>query len=108
RNGEAVMLNINTDYVCRLIELARKFHAQTQMGGPDEPADTGGASFQALSSRAGNRAFEEFRSVIDGMYPGEQQEVVALLWVGRGDYAVEEWTDALAYAKQAWNEATAD
>ncbi|HSH49432.1 MAG TPA: DUF3775 domain-containing protein [Halomonas sp.] len=103
------MLNINTDDVCRLIELAREFHAQDGLAVPGEPTDpAGGWPYQALSPRAGNRAFEEFRTIINGMYPGQQQEVVGLLWVGRGDYAIEEWADALAYAKQAWNEATAD
>ncbi len=34
--------------------------------------------------------------------------MVALMWVGRGDYALEEWDDALSQARDSWNKRTAD
>lgn len=37
---------------------------------------------------------------INGMDFGQQQELVALMWVGRGDLGAGEWADALALAEE--------
>ena len=34
--------------------------------------------------------------------------LVALMWVGRGDYLLGEWEEALEYAEEAWTEHTAE
>ena len=38
----------------------------------------------------------------------EQIELVALAWVGRGTFAVEDWNDAIAEARRAHNKRTAE
>lgn len=102
-------LAVNPDVVCRLIDLAREFHAQEQVVIPDEP---GGPEddwpTQVLASHAGDPTLEEFRYIVEDLEPDQQQQVVALLWLGRGDYELDEWQDALDYAADAWNTATAD
>src|SRR3546814_18658409 len=39
------------------------------------------------------------REVIDDLNEDEQIELVALSWVGRGDFLAEEWDDALTAAR---------
>ena len=34
--------------------------------------------------------------------------LVALMWVGRGDFSMDEWDDAFKEAEQNWNENTAE
>ena len=34
--------------------------------------------------------------------------LVALMWVGRGDYSLEEWEEALQFAEETWTENTAE
>jgi hypothetical protein len=34
--------------------------------------------------------------------------LVALMWVGRGDYSLEEWDEALKFAEETWTERTAE
>lgn len=103
------MLEVNPDIVCRLIELAREFHAQEDVVIPFEPGDLGDDwPVQILAAHAGDSTLQVFRSLVEELSPEEQQEIVALLWLGRGDYALDEWRDALEYAAEAWNEATAD
>lgn len=102
------MLDVNPDTVCRLITLAREFHAQGAVEIPDEPGALGDVTEHVLAEYAGDALLDEFRAVVDDLEPDQQQQVVGLLWVGRGDYDLEEWEDALAYAADAWNEATAD
>ena len=50
---------------------------------------------------------EEFRELINDLNVDEAAELVALVWVGRGDYDASEWTDAVAAAKDRSNKRTA-
>lgn len=103
------MLDVNPETVCRLITLAHEFHAREEVVMPNEPDDTGDDwHVQMLAEHAGDAVLEEFRAVVEDLEPDQQQQVVGLLWLGRGDYDLEEWDEALAYAADAWNEATAD
>jgi len=36
---------------------------------------------------------------VDDLEPDQQAELVALMWVGRGDYDVEEWAAAVEEAR---------
>lgn len=103
------MLDVNPDSVCRLIALAREFHAQEAVVIPDDPGSPDDDwPLQILASHTGDATLGEFRSIVEDLDPDQQQQVVALLWLGRGDYALDEWEDALSYAADAWNKFTAD
>lgn len=103
------MLEVNPDTVCRLIELARVFHAQEEVVIPEEPDNPGGDyPTQILASHEGDTTLAEFRNIITDLEPDQQQQIVALLWLGRGDFSVDEWKTALEEAADNWNEQTAD
>lgn len=102
------MLNINSDTVCRLITLAREFHAQEQVVIPEELGNPSGDwAQQMLASHADDSCFLEFKSIVLDMEPDQQHELVALMWIGRNDYELEEWEDAVSYAKECASENTA-
>jgi hypothetical protein len=103
------MLEVNPDTVCRLIELARVFHAQEEVVIPEEPENLD-ADYptQILAEHAGDSTLQEFRNIITDLEPDQQQQIVALLWTGRGDFSLEEWPEALEEAADNWNENTAD
>ena len=46
--------------------------------------------------------------LLRGPVGAQQVTLVALMWVGRGDYAVEEWDSAIENAQDSWNERTAE
>ena len=50
---------------------------------------------------------EEFRELINDLNVDEAAELVALAWVGRGDYDASEWVDAVAAARERANKRTA-
>lgn len=103
------MLNVNPESVCQLIELAREFHAREDVLIPIEPGSPADEwDEELLAAHAEDSALRGFRSLIDNLDPGLQQEVVGLLWLGRGDYTLDDWEDILDYAADAWNETTAD
>ncbi|ODT30733.1 MAG: hypothetical protein ABS35_06235 [Kaistia sp. SCN 65-12] len=47
-----------------------------------------------------NLAEEELRELIGDLNVDEAAELVALVWIGRGDYAGAEWAEALAAARE--------
>lgn len=50
----------------------------------------------------------ELRALIGDLNVDEAAELVALTWVGRGDYGASEWADAVAEARQRSNSRTAN
>lgn len=108
------MLNVSMATLERLMELSRTFHAKEAVSFPEElddaePGDADGDwGLQILADHAGDSTLQEFRSIVDDLEPDQQQEVVALLWVGRGDFDPEEWGAALEEARDDWTPETAD
>ena len=103
------MLDVNPDTVCFLISKAREFHAKEEVvipDMPDSPAEDWGR--QVLADHAGDWTLEEFKATFNDLDPEQQQNVVALFWLGRGDFSVEEWEDAVKEAGEEWTTETAD
>ena len=103
------MLNINPDTVCFLITKARIFHSQEGVVIPeitDSPSDDW--ALQALATHSSDGVFQEFKSTIDDLEPDQQQEVVALMWLGRDEFSVDEWEEARTEARNSWTESTAE
>lgn len=55
----------------------------------------------------GDLTEKELRELINDLNVDEAAELVALAWIGRGDYDASEWSEALAEAKQRGNRRTA-
>lgn len=95
------MLDINREIICRLIIMAREFHGQDAVIIPEEPAyPSGDWGRQMLESHREDATFQEFRSIVLDLEPDQQHQLVALMWLGRGDYTLEEWSDAVEYAAE--------
>ncbi|WP_435605491.1 DUF3775 domain-containing protein [Pseudomonas knackmussii] len=103
------MLDVNPDTVRRLIELARAFHAKEEVVIPEEPdSPSDDWALQSLADHAGDEVFEEFRSIVEDLEPDQQQQVVALFWLGRGDADPLDWQALLRQARDSWNRRTAE
>ena len=103
------MLDVNPDTVCFLISKAREFHAKEEVvipDMPDSPAEDWGR--QVLADHAGDWTYQEFKATFNDLDQDQQQTVVALFWLGRGDFSVEEWEDAVKEAGEEWTTETAD
>jgi hypothetical protein len=90
-------LNISREKVTFLIERAREFDAK------DLPADTESGSNPAddedidvLEDTTGDPVARELASFIGAMNEDEQVDLVALMWLGRGDGGIEEWNELRA------------
>ncbi|NIV17725.1 MAG: DUF3775 domain-containing protein [Woeseiaceae bacterium] len=102
-------LDLNRDTVQSLIDKAHEFQAGLEVTFPD--ASEGGDeqwAKEVAASFAGDPFYTEFKAMVEDLDPDQQWTLVSLMWLGRGDYSVEDWDDALKYAEQTWTDHTAD
>lgn len=93
------MLTIAPDKVCYLIIKAREFDVKMDPEVPDpgdNPIDD--ADREILFDYPDDPTVEEIRACLDGLNEDESAEVLALIWLGRGDYIVDEWETIVSTA----------
>ena len=93
-------LTIDPDYVRMLVVKVRAIMGKETTEVPDEASnftddDAPPAAFQ---EEAEDLSREEVVEEIQGLEPRERAELVALMWLGRGDAEPEEWGDLVAQA----------
>lgn len=90
---------INPDKVCFVIAKARELEAEDEGIEPDDSNATDDAFVSILTDRAYGPVRRELVEFIRAMDDDEKADLVALTWVGRGDYSVQEWGTAVAEAR---------
>lgn len=86
------MLTINPDKVCFIIAKAREFDVKVA---PEELSDDGDDMERILESYADDATFQELKAFLDAQSDEDLVELLALTWIGRGDYSADEWPDVL-------------
>ena len=102
-------LNLSSETVGFLITKAHEFHAKEEVTiseTPTSPSDDW--AMQVLADHIDDSTYQEMVDVINDLEPDQQVELVALMWLGRGDFSLEEWNRALAEASDASTTHTAD
>lgn len=103
------MLEMNPEIVCAVIARAREFHAKEEVVIPEEPGNPADDwAMQVLADHAGDLTYLDLKTQIDDLDPEQQVRLVALMWLGRGDYEADEWETAVEDAKDNWTPNTAD
>ena len=98
---------ISQEAVCRVVLKARQFGAKEATGDVDAGSSAVDDGFRGvLSSSREDPVYEELRTFIDGLDIDDQCELVALMWIGRGDFAPGDWQEALDLAQQEHTEKT--
>jgi hypothetical protein len=102
-------LELDRGIIQIVIDKAQQFHAKEEVTFPEDlMSPTEDWAMQVLADHADDPVVLELTSTIDSLEPEQQVALVALMWVGRGDYAVTEWDEALAQARDRWNGRTAE
>ena len=103
------MLEINPDTVCAIIERAREFQAKEEVVIPEEPGSPSDDwALQILADHADDLTYQETTTAVNDLDRDQQVCLVALMWLGRGDYTLDDWDTVLSDAEQSWNERTAE
>jgi len=102
-------LDLNRDTVRQIVDMAREFHARDDVSFDEEPeiADEFWSG-QMSADFAGDPYYQELKAAIEDLEPDQQVSLVALTWLGRGDFTLDEWGEALGNAEDSWNNHTAD
>ncbi len=101
-------IDLNPEIVCFLIAKAHEFHAKDEVSLTEMPSEAGDDwAREALSDYVEDPTYQEMSSTIDDLEPDQQVCLVALMWLGRGDFSLDEWDDALEQAADAHNNRTA-
>lgn len=94
-------LTLNPAFLRALILKLRAVMAQEEMVSPasgSNPTDDEGAA--TLQDDPENLTRDEIAAEVEDLEPDQQSELVALMWIGRGDMEPEEWDEALALAAE--------
>lgn len=102
-------LDLNRETVRFIIDKAHEFHVQESVTFPEEPlSPSDDWARQVLADHGDDPTFQELKSTIEDLEPDQQVTLVALMWVGRGDFTLDEWDDAIERAQDSWNPRTAE
>lgn len=105
------MLSVNPDIIYSIIDLAREFHAKEEVVIPESrgaDASDEDWAYQVLADHESDLNYIELKDEIENLEPDQQDTLVALMWLGRGDYDVKEWKSALNDAQNRKTIPTAD
>jgi len=94
-------LSISAEKVCFIIVKAREFDVKVDPVEPDPGSNPGDDDErEVLEDYSDDATLEELRGAIDELNDDEVVDLIALAWVGRGDFAKEDWESARALARE--------
>lgn len=97
-------MSLPIDTLAFIIGKARAFDVQVEVDDPQpgsNPADD--RHVGVLEDTRENPAEAELRAILRDLNDDQLTELLALLWVGRGDYSRSEWPEAVKAAREARN-----
>lgn len=94
-------LEISTDYLETLMAKIRGVMGRTASSIPDRGSNpTDDEAGAELENSRSDLSDDEIAMEIRGLNEGQQAELVALLWLGRGDAEPEEWSRLMERARR--------
>lgn len=99
---QEIVLPIDT--LAFIIQKARAFDVQVDVDDPDSGSNpTDDRQLDVLEDTRDNPAEFELTQTLSDLNDDQLTELLALIWVGRGDYAHANWSEALRAARSARN-----
>jgi uncharacterized protein DUF3775 len=102
-------LNLPLDKVTFIILKAREYDVKESDVDPDAGSNaTDDGQTDVLTDKQDDPVREELVGAIRGLNDEERFRLVALAWLGRGTYGLDEWKEAVATAKSEHGRRTAE
>ena len=98
------MLTIPLEKLAYIIDKAREFDAEVPSDAEESSNAADDDEREILLDTPDNPTAQELRAAIDGLNIDEREELLALVWLGRGDYDAENWSEALRQVRQTSTE----
>jgi Protein of unknown function (DUF3775) len=106
---ENLMLMIPLEKLAYIVAKAREFDVEVPPVDEESgsnPSDD--AEWDVLEAGADNPSYQELVDAINSLSNLERIELLALTWLGRGDYSKEDWREALKEAHRIHDEKETD
>ena len=103
------MLKIPLDQLAYIVEKAREYDAETapvDASSGSNPTDDN--EIGMLGDTSDNPVRDELTAALEALNDEQRVEILALLWLGRGDFIPSEWQSVLAEAREIHNETETD
>ena len=99
------MLSIPLDKLAFIVVKAREFDAQVEPEGLEEGSNAADdKEMGILEATPDNPTLAELVAALEDLNEDEMIDLLALVWVGRGDYSGDEWDEAVRAAREAHDE----
>ena len=99
-------LRISPDKVCYVIAKAREFDVKVA---PEELEDDQDDMERILEDYADDPTYEELRSFLEAQNDEELEDLLGLVWLGRGDdWSIDDWDELLAEVRDVRERHTVD
>jgi len=92
-------LRINVDKVCQIMEAARQLAGRVVPTTGDQTTNGDDSSLAFIEQRDDDPTRPQIVEAIAGMNVEEQVDLLALVYLGRGDFDLDGWDDALEEAR---------
>ena len=101
-------LSISAEQVCFLIVKAREFDVQDAPADPDSGSNAADdRMIDVLEDHEDNPVEQEFTAFVNALSDDAQNDLVAMMRLGRGDGTLDDWDDLRHEAEQQHNKRTA-
>jgi hypothetical protein len=94
------MDNLSVEKACFIMLKAREFDAKVEPV-EEQPGSnpTDEASREILEDFEDDLTYQELVDAIEGLNEDERVELIALVWIGRGSFAKDDWDQAIEEAR---------
>jgi hypothetical protein len=102
-------LRISTEKVCFVVVKARELDVEVAPEELDQGSNpTDDQMIQVLEDYADDPTFEELKSFLEALNDDELEDLLALTWLGRGDYGIDDWDEMMEEVRDVRERHTAD
>ena len=98
-DDDEVDLGISLAAVATIVDHARALQDAEEAGADERDGEADGGANLA-EEQPDDLTAESLREYIDQLNEDEQAALIALTWIGRGDYDADEWKEALRLAAE--------
>jgi hypothetical protein len=92
-------ITIDPEQVCFIIIKAKELDAKVAPDDPDSGSNaTDDGEIDVLQDFPDDATLQELTEAIEALNTDQHAELLAMLWIGRGDWEVEDWDAALEEA----------
>jgi hypothetical protein len=98
-DDEDVDLGVSLETVATVVDLARSIQGKEETD-PDQVMEDANSEAALLQETPDDMTEDSLRQFIDALNEDEQAAMIALAWIGRGDYGPEDWDEARSLAAE--------